>query len=188
MILSDTTIRTRLEKKQITIEPFVDEQLQPASYDVRLGDEFLVFDNTRTEIIDPRKDNAGIMRKVKVDEERPFILHPNEFALTSTHEVIGVDEEHVCTIHGKSSLGRLGLLVHASAGWIDPGNTLRPTLHLFNVATMPIKLYPMMKIAQVTFEQLTEACERPYGSAGLGSKYVGTMGVAGSQMHRNFSA
>lgn len=186
MILSDRTIRKLRATRAIVIEPFVEDQLQPASYDVRLADEFLVFDNTITKQIDPRIDAQPYMRKVKVTEDEPFILHPGEFALAATQEVVGVDDQHIAILNGKSSLGRLGLVIHATAGFIDPGNELRVTLELVNVATVPILLYPGMKIGQVVFEELSEPCERPYGHPDLHSKYYKDMGVKGSQMHENF--
>ena len=175
-----------LKGGEIKIDPFDEAQLQPASYDVTLNDEFLVFDNTKVRVIDPMKDLGEVMRKIKVTGDEPFVLHPGDFALGSTREIVGVNGRHLYIINGKSSLGRLGLLVHATAGFVDPGNELKPTLELFNVATMPIILYPGMRIAQVVFEQLTENCERPYGHPDLKSKYYKDMGVKGSQMYKNF--
>ena len=186
MILSDRTIKRALKNGEIKIEPFSEDQLQPASYDVKLGNEFLVFDNTRAIVIDPRKNIAEIMRKISADENNPFILHPREFTLAHTMEIVGNDDKHLYMINGKSSLGRIGLLVHATAGFVDPGNELRPTLELFNVSTLPIILYPGMKIAQVVFETLTEPCDRPYGHPDLKSKYYKDMGVKGSLFHENF--
>lgn len=186
MILSDKTIKRLIKEGDIKIDPFREDQLQPASYDVRIGSEFMVFDNSKTTVIDPRENAETAMRKVEVSESEPFVLHPREFALAATKEIIGVNEKYLYMLNGKSSLGRLGLLVHATAGFIDPGNELRVTLELFNVATMPILLYPGMKIGQVVFEQLSEPCERPYGHPDLKSKYYKDMGVKGSQMHQNF--
>lgn len=188
MILSDRTIRKLRATGAITIEPFVDDQLQPASYDVRLAEEFLVFDNTITKQIDPRINAQPYMRKVTVSQEEPFILHPGEFALAATKEIIGVGDRYIAILNGKSSLGRLGLVIHATAGFIDPGNELRITLELVNVANVPILLYPNMKIGQVVFEELSEPCERPYGHPDLHSKYYKDMGVKGSQMHENFDS
>lgn len=188
MILADRTIKKCLETGDIKIEPFSPDQLQPASYDVCLGDEFLVFDNTKTTLIDPRKDTQPSMRRVKIENNDPFILHPGEFALAATREIIGVGERHIAILNGKSSLGRLGLVIHATAGFIDPGNELRVTLELVNVATVPILLYPDMKIGQMVFEELSDAVERPYGHPDLHSKYYKDMAVRGSQMHKNFDA
>jgi dCTP deaminase len=186
MVLSDRTIKKLLISGDIVISPFDPDRLQPASYDVTLGPEFLVFDNTKTRIIDPRNDASTIMRKVSVTEQDPFILHPGEFALGVTQEIIGVNDKYLFILNGKSSLGRMGLLVHATAGFIDPGNELRVTLELFNVANAPIILYPGMKIGQVVFEQLSEQCDRPYGHPDLKSKYYKDQGVKASQMHKNF--
>lgn len=186
MIVSDITIKKLLKTKDITIKPFDPKRLQPASYDVALGSEFLVFDNTQGTVIDPEQDNSKLMRRVKVTKDKPFILHPNQFALAATAEEVGVSAAYVFQINGKSSLGRLGLLIHATAGFIDPGNSLHVTLEMFNVSTMPIILRPGMKIGQVIFEQLTEPAERPYGSPGLNSKYFKAKTVEASKMHRNY--
>ena len=186
MMLSDCTIKKFLKTGDIIIKPFTKSQLQAASYDVCLNNEFLVLDNTKGTVIDPKSDVSLITRKITASAEKPFVLHPNEFALCSTQEIIGVNEKYVCILNGKSSLGRIGLLVHATAGFIDPGNELRITLELFNVATLPIILYPGMKIAQVSFMQLTEPCERPYGHPELKSKYYKDTGVKSSQIYKNF--
>ncbi len=186
MLLSDHTIKELLQTGDIVIKPFNEDQLQPASYDVRLNNEFLVLDNTKAIVIDPKKDASAITRKIIASEDEPFILHPNEFALCSTQEIIGINEKYVCLLNGKSSLGRMGLLVHATAGFIDPGNELRITLELFNVATLPIVLYPGMKIAQVSFIKLSEPCDRPYGHPDLKSKYYKDLGVKTSRMHQEF--
>lgn len=188
MILSDRTIKKKLKSGEIKIDPFDPDFLQPASYDVTLGSEFLIFDNSKGTVIDPKKDTSGIMRKVEASPEDPFILHPGEFALAAINEVIGIDNKHLAVLNGKSSLGRIGLLIHATAGFIDPGNELKITLELFNVATLPILLYPNMKIAQVVFEELSEPCDRPYGHPELGSKYFKDMGVKESHMSKNFQA
>jgi len=186
MILSDISIKKQLKEGEIKIEPFDPERLQPCSYDVLLGNEILYFDNTSGIIIDPQEDNTKLMRKVKVTEGKPFILHPGQFALGATSEVIGVSENYVCILNGKSSLGRLGLVIHATAGFIDAGNELKITLELFNVATLPIILRAGMKIGQVVFEELSEPSERPYGSEGLNSKYYKSMEVEASKMHLNY--
>lgn len=187
MILSDRTIKKRLQTGEIKIEPFDPAMLQPASYDVTLGLEFLVFDNSKATVIDPKKDAKDIMRKVKANSDDPFILHPGEFALAAINEIVGIDDKHLAVLNGKSSLARIGLLIHATAGFIDPGNELRITLELFNVATLPILLYPGMKIAQVVFEELSEPCDRPYGHPELNSKYFKDLGVKESHMNKNFN-
>jgi len=171
---------------EITIKPFKPERLQPCSYDVTLGKDLLVFDDTKGIVIDPQTDMSKFMRKVTTTENSPFVLHPGQFALAVTAEEIGVSAKYVCMLNGKSSLGRLGLVIHATAGFIDPGNSLHITLELFNVATMPIILRPGMKIGQVVFETLTEPSARPYGSPGLNSKYFGAKTVEASKMHKNY--
>ncbi len=186
MILSDKTIKKLLKTEELVIDPFDPLRLQPSSYDVSVGSEFLVFDNTKGTVIDPQADNSSLMRKVIASPEEPFILHPGQFALAATEEEIGVSEGFVCILNGKSSLGRLGLLIHATAGFIDPGNSLNITLELFNVATMPIILRPGMKIGQVVFQQLSEAAERPYGHPELNSKYYKSKSVEPSKMHKNY--
>lgn len=187
MILADRTIRRELEKGGITIEPFDLDQLQPCSYDLRLGNLFQVFEPANGRMIDPEQDNSSLMQLLKVNPDgRPFRLGPGGFALAMTYERIGVDARHVAVLNGKSSLARLGLVIHATAGFIDPGNCLNITLELVNTAPMPILLRPGMKIAQVVFQELTQECERPYGSPGLNSKYVGSTTVQGSLMHLNY--
>jgi dCTP deaminase len=188
MVLSDRTIKKQLALKEITIKPFDPAKLQPCSYDVTLGNNFLVFDDTKGMVIDPQANNADLMRAVKATSIKPFILHPGQFALAVTAEEVGVSDKYVCILNGKSSLGRLGLVIHATAGFIDPGNSLHITLELFNVATLPIILRPGMKIGQVVFEALSEPAERPYGSSGLGSKYFRSKTVVASQMHQNYPA
>ncbi|MCA9378887.1 dCTP deaminase [Candidatus Dojkabacteria bacterium] len=187
MVLADKTIKRLLRTREIKIAPFDPQRLQPCSYDVGLGTDFLVFDNAKGSVIDPEQDNSKLMRKIRASRKDPFVLHPNQFALGVTAEEIGVSDSYVCILNGKSSLGRLGLVIHATAGFLDPGNSLRLTLELFNVSTMPIILRPGMKIGQVVFEQLTESCERPYGSSGLNSKYYKSKSVEASKMHRNYS-
>ncbi len=186
MILSDATIKKKLKTGEIKIEPFNEEQLQPASYDVRLGNDFMFFDNTSQVVIDPKKDCSHSMKKVRKEDGDPFVLHPGQFVLGVNKEYIGTDNKHLHMLNGKSSLGRLGLLIHATAGFIDPGNELCATLELFNVATMPILLYPGMKIAQVVFEELSEPSEKSYGDPRLKSKYYKNRSVVGSLMHKNF--
>ncbi|MHB1296244.1 MAG: dCTP deaminase [Anaerolineae bacterium] len=185
MILSDRSIRERLQSGAIIIEPFDAASLQPASYDLRLDNEFLVFDAAQVACIDVRKPVSEMMRRIHVDEDEAFVLHPGQFALANTREVVGVDDRHVGWLEGKSSLGRLGLVIHATAGFLDPGNRLRMTLELANLGPLPIKLYPGTKVAQIAFGELDTACERPYGSEGLNSKYYGDLGARESQMFRN---
>lgn len=187
MPLSDQDILKGVEDKSITIDNFDPTRLQPASYDVLLGFDFLVFERHRFEYIDPKKSSLEYMHKVSLKTEDDFfVLHPKEFALGVVWDFIGVDAGHCCQIMGKSSLARLGLLVHTTAGFIDPGNQLNITLELVNMNIVPIRLYPKMKIAQIAFEKLSSPAQKPYGHKDLGSKYYRSTAVEGSQMHQNF--
>jgi dCTP deaminase len=186
MILSDKTIKAKIKSGEIVIEPFSDEFLQPATYDLHLDNFFLAFNKESIGIVDVKEKPKNLMREIEVDEKEGFIIHPNEFVLANVKEITGVDSKHVGRLEGKSSLGRLGLIVHATAGFLDPGNKLRLTLELANVSPIPIKIYPGMKIAQIAFETLDKDCERPYGSKGLNSKYLGDLRVKGSEIWRNF--
>jgi dCTP deaminase len=186
MILCDRTIKQKISEGKISIEPYEEKFLQPASYDLRIDRKFLLFDVAQQVCIDVKKPTANIMREVQITDDEPFILHPGDFALANTFEIVGVDREHVGWLEGKSSLGRLGLVIHATAGFLDPGNKLRMTLELSNLGRLPIKLYYKMKIAQIAFGQLDAPCEVPYGSPQLNSKYFGDTEVKASQMHKNF--
>ena len=186
MILSDKSIKEKIESKEIVIEPFLEEYLQPASYDLHLDKYFMVFNKENIAMIDVKRKQENLMREIQVDEKEGFIIHPGEFVLANVKEITGVDGKHVGRLEGKSSLGRLGLIVHATAGFLDPGNKLRMTLELANVSPLPIRIYPGMKIAQMAFEYLDRECERPYGSKSLKSKYQGDLKVKGSQMWKNF--
>lgn len=186
MILSDKSIKEKIESKEIVIEPFSEEFLQPASYDLHLDKYFLVFNKESIALIDVKRKQQDLMKEIEVSEKEGFIIHPGEFVLANVKEITGVDSKHVGRLEGKSSLGRIGLIVHATAGFLDPGNKLRMTLELANVSPLPIKIYPGMKIAQMAFEYLDKECERPYGSKSLESKYSGDLKVKGSQMWKNF--
>jgi dCTP deaminase len=186
MILSDKTIKVKIKSGEIVIDPFSEEFLQPASYDLHLDKFFLTFNKESIGIVDVKDKPKNLMKEIEVDEKEGFIIHPNEFVLANVKEITGVDSKHVGRLEGKSSLGRLGLIVHATAGFLDPGNKLRLTLELANVSPIPIKIYPGMKIAQIAFETLDKDCERPYGSKELNSKYLGDLRVRGSEMWRNF--
>ncbi len=189
MILSDRDIKKALEAGDITIEPFNERAIQPASIDLHLDKYFLVFDSTQNYVIDPKKPMDDMMKEVVIDEDRPFVLHPGEFALGMIFETKGVSAGYVGRLEGKSSIGRMGLLIHATAGFLDPGNCLKMTLELHNVANIPILLYYRMPIAQMAFEKLSSPCERPYNSTHaqrLNSKYVGDMKPRASQMWKNF--
>lgn len=186
MILSDGTIRSLLAEGRLIVEPLEQQQIQPASVDVRLGDEFLVFRNHTCEVIDPFNKPSDLMESAKVSDGEAFILHPGEFVLGTTLEAIGLPDDIVARVEGKSSLGRLGLLIHATAGFVDPGwKRGQITLELSNVATLPIKLWPGMKIGQLSFHTLDKAAERPYGHPDLNSKYVGQSGPVASQYEKN---
>ncbi|MHC1716539.1 MAG: dCTP deaminase [Candidatus Dojkabacteria bacterium] len=186
MILSDKSIKEKLKQGEVVIEPFLEEFLQPASYDLHLDKYFLVFNKESVGLIDVKEKPKDLMREIVVDEKEGFIIHPGEFILANIREITGVDCKHVGRLEGKSSLGRLGLMIHATAAFLDPGNKLRLTLQLTNVSPIPIKIYPEMKIAQIEFEELSTECERPYGSDALNSKYVGDTKVSQSQMWKNF--
>jgi dCTP deaminase len=186
VVLSDRTIARLLDEGRILIDPYDESLLQPSSVDVRVDRFFRVFHNARYPYIDVREPQEDLTELVEIDEERPFILHPGEFVLGSTLERIVLPDDLVARLEGKSSLGRLGLLIHSTAGFIDPGWDGHVTLELSNVANLPITIYHGMKIGQVSFVQLTEAAEKPYGSGELGSKYQGQMGPTPSRYWQNF--
>jgi dCTP deaminase len=189
MVLADRTIRRLLEEGRIGIDPFDDELVQPSSVDVRVDRYYRVFRNSRYPYIDVKEPMEDLTELVEVaDEEQPFILHPGEFVLGSTLERITLPDDLVARLEGKSSLGRLGLLIHSTAGFIDPGWDGHVTLELSNVANLPITIYTGMKIGQLSFVQLTETAESPYGSAAIGSKYQGQAGPTPSRYWQNFRA
>ena len=185
MVLSDNDIKQAMDSEDIYIDPFDEENLQPASYDLHLDKHFLVFNKIQHHVIDPKESMDGKMKEVEIDEDTPFIIHPDEFALGMIHEVTGVSDKVVGRLEGKSSIGRMGLLIHVTAGFLDPGNKLKMTLELHNTAPMPIKLYYKMPIAQMAFEELSSPCDEPY-SPSKGSKYHGDMKPKASQMFKNF--
>ena len=188
LVLSDRTIRQEIAAGRIRIEPFDPECVQPASVDVHLDRVFRVFRNARRPYIDVRKpmDDLTELERIE-DDDVPFILHPGEFVLGSTLERVTLPDDLVARLEGKSSLGRLGLLIHSTAGFIDPGWDGHVTLELSNVANLPITIYPGMKIGQISFVQLSEPAERPYGSEGIGSKYQGQRGPTPSRYWQNFA-
>ncbi len=187
VVLSDRTIRRLLAEGRIGIDPYDESLMQPASVDVRADRLFRVFRNSRYPYIDVKAEQEGLTELVEVTGDEPFILHPGEFVLGSTLERVTLPDDLVARLEGKSSLGRLGLLIHSTAGFIDPGWDGHVTLELSNVANLPITIYPGMKIGQLSFVQLTEPAERPYGSGGLGSKYQGQRGPPPSRYWQNFS-
>jgi dCTP deaminase len=188
MVLSDRTIRQLLDEGRIGIEPYEEELLQPSSVDVRVDRLFRVFRNSRYPFIDVKREMEDLTELVEVDQDEAFILHPGEFVLGSTLERITLPDDLVARLEGKSSLGRLGLLIHSTAGFIDPGWDGHVTLELSNVANLPITIYYGMKIGQLSFVQLTEPAEHPYGTGELGSKYQGQMGPTPSRYWRNFQS
>lgn len=186
MIFSDISIKEAVASGRITIDPYDESMVQPSSIDLRCDPSFRVFENHRYALIDPKAPQDDLTKGVTATEGDPFILHPGEFVLGSTLETIGLADDVVARLEGKSSLGRLGLLIHSTAGFIDPGFKGQVTLELSNVANLPIAIYPGMKIGQVSFYQMTTPAEFPYGSPRLGSKYQGQTGPTPSQMHQDF--
>ena len=188
MVLSDRTIREELAKGRIVIEPLDLSCVQPASVDVHLDRKLLVFRNSRRPYIDVRQDMSDLNETVEIEDEHPFILHPGEFVLASTLEYISLPEDLVARLEGKSSLGRIGLLIHSTAGYVDPGWKGHLTLELSNVANLPVTLYYEMKIGQISFLRLTSPAENLYGSPGLGSKYQGQTEPTASRMYKDFAS
>jgi len=186
VVLSDRTIARLLGEGRIEIDPYDKTLLQPSSVDVRVDRYFRVFHNARYAFIDVKKPQDDLTELVEVAGEQAFILHPGEFVLGSTLERIRLPDDLVARLEGKSSLGRLGLLIHSTAGFIDPGWDGHVTLELSNVANLPITIYYGMKIGQLSFVQLTEPAETPYGSGALGSKYQGQRGPTPSRYWQNF--
>ena len=186
MLLSDRDILVEINAERIRIEPYDEAMIQPSSIDFRLDRYFRVFENHRYPHIDPAADQSDLTRVVEPEGEEPFILHPGEFVLGSTHEVVSLPDDIAARVEGKSSLGRLGLLTHATAGFVDPGFSGHVTLELANVATLPIKLYPGMKIGQLCFFRLSSPAEHPYGSEKYGSRYQGQRGPTPSRSYANF--
>jgi len=186
MILSDRDIRAALEAGRIVIDPFVPDAVQPSSVDLHLGNRFRVFRNNRTAVIDPREEQPELTELVEIAGDEPFILHPNEFVLGATFERVALSDDLVARLEGKSSLGRLGLLIHSTAGYVDPGWEGTLTLELSNVANLPIKLYDGMKIGQISFQRLSSAVEVGYGDARIGSKYRGQTDPTASRYHADF--
>jgi dCTP deaminase len=183
-VLSDGTIRRLVEEGRIVIDPWDDAMVQPASVDVRLGDSFRVFHNHRVTAIDLREPPRNLTEEVRVEGDVPFAIHPGEFVLGRTLETVEIPDDVVCRIEGKSSIGRLGLIVHATAGFVDPGFRGSLTLEITNLTRVPIKLYAGLPIAQLSFMALDQAAERPYGSPELGSRYQGQVAATESRYMR----
>ena len=186
MLLSDRDIKSEVASGRVGIEPFQVEMVQPSSVDVLLDRFFRVFENHRYSEIDPSTEQPDLTREVEVGADEHFILHPGEFVLASTYEVITLPHDIAGRLEGKSSLGRLGLLTHSTAGFIDPGFSGHITLELSNVANLPVKLFPGMKIGQLCLFKLSSNAEHPYGSAVYGSRYQGQRGPTPSKSWLNF--
>ena len=186
MLLSDRDIRQEINDERIVLDPWDEAMVQPSSVDVRLDRLFRLFDNHKYPHIDPSVDQPDLTRLVEVDPDEPFVLHPGEFVLGATYEVVTLPDDIAARLEGKSSLGRLGLLTHSTAGFIDPGFSGHVTLELSNVATLPITLWPGMKIGQLCFFRLSSPAEHPYGSERYGSRYQGQRGPTASRSFANF--
>jgi dCTP deaminase len=186
VLLSDRDILAEADEGRIVLDPWDPEMVQPSSVDVRLDRIFRTFENHRYPHIDPAEDQPDLTREVTCVGDEPFILHPGEFVLGSTYESVRLPDDVAARLEGKSSLGRLGLLTHSTAGFIDPGFTGHVTLELANVANLPIKLWPGMKIGQLCFFRLSSPAEHPYGSEKYGSRYQGQRGPTPSRSSANF--
>ena len=186
MLLSDRDIKAEIDTERVRLDPYDPGMIQPSSIDVRLDKFFRLFDNHKYPVIDPAKDQPELTRLVEVEPDDGFVLHPGEFVLGSTLETVSLPDDLAARVEGKSSLGRLGLLTHATAGFVDPGFSGHVTLELSNVATLPIILWPGMKIGQLCFFRLSSPAENPYGSAKYGSHYQGQRGPTASRSFANF--
>jgi dCTP deaminase len=186
VVLSDRDIRAEIEAGRIVIDPYIPEAVQPSSVDLHLDRRFRVFRNSRYPYIDVRADQPELTELVEIAGDDPFILHPGEFVLGSTFERVQLPNDLVARLEGKSSLGRLGLLIHSTAGYVDPGWEGNLTLELSNVANLPITLYDGMKIGQISFQRLSSPAEVGYGDARIGSKYRGQRDPTASLYHRDF--
>jgi dCTP deaminase len=186
VLLSDRDIKAEIDQGRASVEPYDEGMIQPSSIDVRLDRWFRVFENHRYPHIDPSIEQADLTRLLEPEGDEPFVLHPGEFVLGSTYEVVTLPSDIAGRLEGKSSLGRLGLLTHSTAGFIDPGFSGHVTLELSNVANLPIMLYPGMKIGQLCLFRLSSPAEHPYGSEKYGSRYQGQRGPTPSRSFANF--
>jgi dCTP deaminase len=186
VILSDRDIRAQIDAGRIVIDPFHADAVQPSSVDLHLDRRFRVFRTNRFPFIDVRNEQPGLTELVEITGDEPFVLHPGEFVLGSTFERVALPDDLVARLEGKSSLGRLGLLIHSTAGYVDPGWDGNLTLELSNVANLPIMLYDGMKIGQISFQRLSSPVEVPYGDERIGSKYRGQRDPTASLYHRDF--
>jgi len=185
MILSDKSIKEKINTGEISISPFSQDSLQPASYDLHLDKNIMYFNTDENNIIDVKKPVDELMIRTQISDSG-FVIEPHQLVLANVIEITGVDSKHVGRLEGKSSLARIGLIIHATAGFLDPGNKLRLTLEMVNLSPLPIRIYVGMKIAQIAFEELDTPCEKPYGSKSLNSKYVGDLTVQASKIWKNF--
>ncbi|MBD7995785.1 dCTP deaminase [Arthrobacter sp. Sa2CUA1] len=186
MLISDRDIRAEIADERIVLDPYDPAMVQPSSVDVRIDRYFRLFDNHKYAHIDPSLDQPDLTRLVEVAPDEPFILHPGEFVLGSTYETVTLPDDVAARLEGKSSLGRLGLLTHSTAGFIDPGFSGHVTLELSNMATLPIKLWPGSKIGQLCFFKLSSPAEYAYGTGVYGNRYQGQRGPTASRSHLNF--
>jgi len=182
MVLSDRTIREEIAAGRLIIDPFDDALVQPSSIDLRVANEFRVFRNHTQAFIDPAEPEDKLTELVTVTDDQPFVLHPGEFVLGSTLERVGIPGNLVARLEGKSSLGRLGLLIHSTAGYIDPGFEGNITLEFSNVASLPVLIRPGMRIGQISFLQMTTPVDTPYQG-----KYQGQAGPTSSRSHQDFA-
>ncbi|MGZ5313321.1 MAG: dCTP deaminase [Solirubrobacterales bacterium] len=187
MVLSDRTIKAEIEAGRLVFDPYDESLVQPSSVDVRVDRRFRVFHNSRHPYIDVRKPMEGLTELVTVADGEPFVLHPGEFVLGQTLERVRIPDDLVARLEGKSSLGRLGLVIHSTAGFVDPGFEGNLTLELSNLANLPITIYEGMPIGQISFMRMDEAVEHPYGKAAAGSKYQGQTEPTESRFYLNFS-
>jgi dCTP deaminase len=187
-VLSDRDIRAQLQSGRVRIDPYDPACLQPSSVDLHLDSDFRVFRNNRYPFIDVRSPQPDLTDLITIEGDEPFILHPGEFVLGQTMEWVELPDDLVARLEGRSSLGRLGLLIHSTAGYVDPGWKGNLTLELSNVANLPIALYSGMKIGQISFFQMSSAVERPYGSRELGSRYQGQSSPTASQYYKDFES
>ena len=183
-VLSDGTIRRLVDAGRIKVDPWDPGMIQPASIDLRLGDSFRVFHNHRARAIDLRDPPRNLTEQIVLGDDEPFVVHPGEFVLARTEEHVAIPDDIVARIEGKSSLGRLGLIVHATAGFVDPGFKGTLTLEITNLTRVPIKLYAGLPIAQLSFMALDAPAEHPYGSEALGSHYQGQVAATESRYMR----
>ena len=186
MLLSDSDIRSYVASGRVRLKPWDPEMVQPSSVDIHLDRFFRLFDNHKYPVVDPAADQPELTRLIEVSADGEFVLHPGEFVLGATYERVTLADDVAARLEGKSSLGRLGLLTHSTAGFIDPGFSGHVTLELSNTATLPIKLYPGMKVGQLCFFQLSSPAERPYGAGATGSRYQGQRGPTASRSPLNF--